>query len=90
MPGHETERRTATARNGWSLFLNLVQLWTKRLRRRFREITPDANGRARSGGEKDAKSQVAANSTGPSQVFKFNEAEILARGDNHMSRDLLE
>ncbi|BHF73691.1 hypothetical protein SprV_0401677300 [Sparganum proliferum] len=38
----------------------------------------------------EASSQVAAHSTGPGHIFKFQEAEILARGDNRMSRELLE
>ncbi|BHF72879.1 hypothetical protein SprV_0401595100 [Sparganum proliferum] len=38
----------------------------------------------------DAKFQVAAHSTGPGHIFKFQEAEILARGDNRVSRELLE
>nr|VZI00042.1 unnamed protein product [Spirometra erinaceieuropaei] len=38
----------------------------------------------------DASPQVAAHSTGPSHTFKFDEAEILARGDNRVSRELLE
>ncbi|BHF75186.1 hypothetical protein SprV_0501828100 [Sparganum proliferum] len=38
----------------------------------------------------DASSQVAAHSTGPRHTFKFDEAEILARGDNRVSRELLE
>ena len=40
--------------------------------------------------KKDANSQVAAHSTGPGHTFKFGEAEILARGDNRVSRELLE
>ncbi|BHF63700.1 hypothetical protein SprV_0200669400 [Sparganum proliferum] len=38
----------------------------------------------------DASSQVAAHSTGPGHTFKFDEAEILARGDSRVSRELLE
>nr|VZI23549.1 unnamed protein product [Spirometra erinaceieuropaei] len=38
----------------------------------------------------DVNSQVAAHSTGPGHIFKFQEAEILARDDNHVSRELLE
>nr|VZI13225.1 unnamed protein product [Spirometra erinaceieuropaei] len=38
----------------------------------------------------DAGSDVAAHSTGPGHIFKFQEAEILARGDNRLSRELLE
>nr|VZI45352.1 unnamed protein product [Spirometra erinaceieuropaei] len=38
----------------------------------------------------DANSRVAAHSTGPGHIFKFQEAEILARGDNRVSRELLE
>nr|VZI42206.1 unnamed protein product [Spirometra erinaceieuropaei] len=38
----------------------------------------------------DAGSQVAAHSTGSGHTFKFDEAEILARGDNRVSRELLE
>ncbi|BHF67709.1 hypothetical protein SprV_0301073700 [Sparganum proliferum] len=38
----------------------------------------------------DASSQVAGHSTGPGRIFKFQEAEILARGDNRVSRKLLE
>ncbi|BHF67655.1 hypothetical protein SprV_0301068300 [Sparganum proliferum] len=38
----------------------------------------------------DASSQVAAHSTGPGHIFKFQETEILARGDNRVSRELLE
>nr|VZI32229.1 unnamed protein product [Spirometra erinaceieuropaei] len=38
----------------------------------------------------DASSQVAAHSTGCGHTFKFDEAEILARGDNRVSRELLE
>ncbi|BHF60453.1 hypothetical protein SprV_0100341800 [Sparganum proliferum] len=38
----------------------------------------------------DASSQVAAHSTRPDHTFKFDEAEILARGDNRVSRELLE
>ncbi|BHF66893.1 hypothetical protein SprV_0200991600 [Sparganum proliferum] len=38
----------------------------------------------------DASSQVAAHSTRPGHTFKFDEAEILARGDNRVSRELLE
>nr|VZI51697.1 unnamed protein product [Spirometra erinaceieuropaei] len=36
----------------------------------------------------DANSQVAAHSTRPDQKFKLDEAEILARGDNRVSREL--
>ncbi|BHF83170.1 hypothetical protein SprV_0802631200 [Sparganum proliferum] len=38
----------------------------------------------------DASSQVATHSTGPGHIFKFHEAEILARGDNRVGRELLE
>nr|VZH93129.1 unnamed protein product [Spirometra erinaceieuropaei] len=38
----------------------------------------------------DANSQVAAHSTRPGHTFKFDEAEILARGDNRVSREFLE
>ncbi|BHF72313.1 hypothetical protein SprV_0401537700 [Sparganum proliferum] len=38
----------------------------------------------------DASSQVAAHSTGSGHKFKFDETEILARGDNRVSRELLE
>ncbi|BHF65529.1 hypothetical protein SprV_0200854200 [Sparganum proliferum] len=38
----------------------------------------------------DASSQVAAHSTRSGHTFKFDEAEILARGDNRVSRQLLE
>ncbi|BHF72585.1 hypothetical protein SprV_0401565300 [Sparganum proliferum] len=38
----------------------------------------------------DVSSQVAAHSTGSGHTFKFDEAEILARGDNRVSRELLE
>ncbi|BHF79043.1 hypothetical protein SprV_0602216000 [Sparganum proliferum] len=38
----------------------------------------------------DASSQVAAHSTRPDHTFKFDEAEIIARGDNRVSRELLE
>ncbi|BHF65854.1 hypothetical protein SprV_0200886700 [Sparganum proliferum] len=38
----------------------------------------------------DASSQVAAHSTGLGHTFKFDEAEILARGDNRVGRELLE
>ncbi|BHF67109.1 hypothetical protein SprV_0301013300 [Sparganum proliferum] len=38
----------------------------------------------------DASSQVAAHSTGSGHTFKFDEAEILARGDNRVSQELLE
>nr|VZI28749.1 unnamed protein product [Spirometra erinaceieuropaei] len=38
----------------------------------------------------DANSQVAAHSTRPGHTFKFDEAKILARGDNRVSRKLLE
>ncbi|BHF83509.1 hypothetical protein SprV_0902665200 [Sparganum proliferum] len=38
----------------------------------------------------DASSQVAAHPTGSGHTFKFDEAEILARGDNRVSRELLE
>nr|VZI44321.1 unnamed protein product [Spirometra erinaceieuropaei] len=38
----------------------------------------------------DYSSLVAAHSTGPGHIFKFQEAEILARGDNRVSRELLE
>nr|VZI37250.1 unnamed protein product [Spirometra erinaceieuropaei] len=38
----------------------------------------------------DASSQVAAHSTRPGHTFKFDESEILARGDNRVSRELLE
>nr|VZI01498.1 unnamed protein product [Spirometra erinaceieuropaei] len=37
-----------------------------------------------------ANSQVAAHSTKPGHTFKFDEAEILAGGDNRVSRELLE
>ncbi|BHF69913.1 hypothetical protein SprV_0301296000 [Sparganum proliferum] len=37
-----------------------------------------------------ANSQVAAHSTRPGRTFKFDEAEIPARGDNRVSRELLE
>nr|VZI24163.1 unnamed protein product [Spirometra erinaceieuropaei] len=38
----------------------------------------------------DASSQFAAHSTGSGHTFKFDEAEILARDDNRVSRELLE
>ncbi|BHF58815.1 hypothetical protein SprV_0100177000 [Sparganum proliferum] len=38
----------------------------------------------------DASSQVAAHSTGSGHTFKFDEAEILVRVDNRVSRELLE
>nr|VZI05051.1 unnamed protein product [Spirometra erinaceieuropaei] len=38
----------------------------------------------------DASSKVAAHSTRSGNTFKFDEAEILARGDNRVSRKLLE
>ncbi|BHF66478.1 hypothetical protein SprV_0200949500 [Sparganum proliferum] len=38
----------------------------------------------------DASSQVAAHSTRPGHTFKFDEAEILAIGDDRVSRELLE
>ncbi|BHF75021.1 hypothetical protein SprV_0501811400 [Sparganum proliferum] len=38
----------------------------------------------------DASSQVAAHSTRSGHTYKFDEAEILARGDNRVSRELLE
>ncbi|BHF84239.1 hypothetical protein SprV_0902739000 [Sparganum proliferum] len=38
----------------------------------------------------DASSPVAAHSTRSGHTFKFDEAEILARGDNRVSRELLE
>nr|VZI09929.1 unnamed protein product [Spirometra erinaceieuropaei] len=38
----------------------------------------------------DASSQVAAHSTRSGHSFKFDEAEIIARDDNRVSRDLLE
>ncbi|BHF80861.1 hypothetical protein SprV_0702398900 [Sparganum proliferum] len=38
----------------------------------------------------DANSQVAAHSTGSGHTFKFDEAEILTRDDNRVSRELLE
>ncbi|BHF69925.1 hypothetical protein SprV_0301297200 [Sparganum proliferum] len=38
----------------------------------------------------DACSQVGAHSTRSGHTLKFDEAEILARGDNHMSRELLD
>nr|VZI06858.1 unnamed protein product [Spirometra erinaceieuropaei] len=38
----------------------------------------------------DASSQVAAHSRRPSHTFKLDEAEILARRDNRVSRELLE
>nr|VZI14007.1 unnamed protein product [Spirometra erinaceieuropaei] len=38
----------------------------------------------------DASSKVAAHSTRSVHTFKFDEAEILARGDNRLSRELLE
>ncbi|BHF71134.1 hypothetical protein SprV_0401418900 [Sparganum proliferum] len=39
---------------------------------------------------KDASYQVAAHSTGPKHTLQFDKAEILARGENRVSRDLLE
>ncbi|BHF64997.1 hypothetical protein SprV_0200800600 [Sparganum proliferum] len=38
----------------------------------------------------DANSQVADHSTRPGHTFKLDEAEILTRGDNRVSRELLE
>nr|VZI40959.1 unnamed protein product [Spirometra erinaceieuropaei] len=38
----------------------------------------------------DASSQVAVHSTGSGHTFKFDEAKTLARGDNRVSRELLE
>ncbi|BHF83072.1 hypothetical protein SprV_0802621300 [Sparganum proliferum] len=38
----------------------------------------------------DASSQVAAHSTRSGHTFKFDEAEILAKDDNRVSRELLE
>nr|VZI16777.1 unnamed protein product [Spirometra erinaceieuropaei] len=37
----------------------------------------------------DANSQVAAHSTRPGHKFKYDEAKIVARGDNRVSRELL-
>ncbi|BHF69098.1 hypothetical protein SprV_0301213900 [Sparganum proliferum] len=39
---------------------------------------------------KNANSQVPAHSTRSGHIFKYDEAEILARGDNRVSRELLE
>ncbi|BHF73053.1 hypothetical protein SprV_0401612700 [Sparganum proliferum] len=38
----------------------------------------------------DASLQVTAPSTGPGHISQFQEAEILASGDDHVSRELLE
>ncbi|BHF73869.1 hypothetical protein SprV_0401695300 [Sparganum proliferum] len=38
----------------------------------------------------DASSQVTAHSTEPGHIFEFQEAEILARSDNRVSRELFE
>nr|VZI01525.1 unnamed protein product [Spirometra erinaceieuropaei] len=38
----------------------------------------------------DANSQVAAHSTKPGHTFKFDGAEILARGDNRVNHELFE
>ncbi|VDN13653.1 unnamed protein product [Dibothriocephalus latus] len=38
----------------------------------------------------DANSQVLGHSMRSGQTFKFDEPNILARGDNHVSRELLE
>nr|VZI26794.1 unnamed protein product [Spirometra erinaceieuropaei] len=38
----------------------------------------------------DASFQMAAHSMGPGHIFKFQEAEIFARGDNRVSRELLQ
>ncbi|VDN13113.1 unnamed protein product [Dibothriocephalus latus] len=40
--------------------------------------------------EEDANSQIAAHSTGPGHIFKFDEAKIFEKGDNRMSGELLE
>ncbi|VDK74526.1 unnamed protein product [Dibothriocephalus latus] len=40
--------------------------------------------------KKNSNSVVVAHSKGPGHIFKFTEVEILARGDNRMSRELLE
>ncbi|VDN08924.1 unnamed protein product, partial [Dibothriocephalus latus] len=56
---------------------DLGQLWTRQLSRRKRVITPNASGQA-------------AHSTGPGRIFKFDEAEILARDDNRVTRELLQ
>ncbi|BHF76033.1 hypothetical protein SprV_0501913100 [Sparganum proliferum] len=39
---------------------------------------------------KDASSKVATHSTVPNHTFKFDEADIFARSDNRVSRELLE
>ncbi|VDL97617.1 unnamed protein product [Schistocephalus solidus] len=46
-------------------------------------------GHARAVRTKDTNSQIPAYPTGAGYTFKFDEAEIIARGDNHMSRELL-
>ncbi|BHF81653.1 hypothetical protein SprV_0802478600 [Sparganum proliferum] len=89
--GDVSKRPTATARNICSRLPDPVQLRTKQLRRRNWKTAPNATCRTRdSGTEKCANSQVAARSTRPGHTFKFDEAEILARGDNRVSQELLE
>nr|VZI29289.1 unnamed protein product [Spirometra erinaceieuropaei] len=44
------KKLTATARNVWSRLSDLVQLWTKQLRRRNRKTTLNANSRTRGSG----------------------------------------
>nr|VZI37209.1 unnamed protein product [Spirometra erinaceieuropaei] len=86
----ETNRPTATARNVWSRLSDLVQLQTKQLRRiNRRQLQTRMAEHAAAVRRNDASSQVAAHSTGSGHIFKFDEAEILARGANRVSRELL-
>nr|VZI42350.1 unnamed protein product [Spirometra erinaceieuropaei] len=89
--GHESERSTATARNIWRCFWiccscgqsNYIGETGRQLRTRMAEHAAAVR-------RNDASPQVAAHSTRSSDIFKFDEAEILARGDNRVSRELLE
>ncbi|BHF80897.1 hypothetical protein SprV_0702402500 [Sparganum proliferum] len=89
--GDETERPTAKARNIWSSLpdlcscgqSNYVGETGRLLRTRIAEHVAAVR-------RNDANFQVAAHSTRPSPTFKFDGAEILARGDNRVSRELPE
>ncbi|VDL89629.1 unnamed protein product [Schistocephalus solidus] len=65
----------------------MVQCRTKQLRRRNREVTPDANSRASGFGEEE---RCWFSDSIYGYIFKFDEAKLLARDDNRVSRELFE
>ncbi|VDL87011.1 unnamed protein product [Schistocephalus solidus] len=85
---NETKGPTAAARNIWSCLSDLVKLCEKQLRRRIQKTVRTRI--AKHVWRNKADSHVVAHLARTGHKFKFNAAEILTRGDNHVIRELLE